>query len=111
MIEQPPKEEILSIIKEIESSPVITQRYISNKLDISLGKTNYLLKELVKKGLIKVKNFSSKPEKMQKIHYYLTKDGLEHKILLMRHFLKKKEEEYNLLKKEWEKLSEKRKVV
>ncbi len=104
MNEQPPKEETLFIINELEANPNATQRILSNKLGISLGKTNYLLKELIKKGLIKVKNFSNNPGKMQKIHYYLTKNGLEEKMRLMQHFLKRKKEEYNRIKQEWEKL-------
>jgi EPS-associated MarR family transcriptional regulator len=108
MIEQPPKEDILSIIKELEANPNATQRILSKNLNISLGKTNYLLKELIKKGLIKVKNFSSNPGKMQKIHYYLTKRGIEEKMRLMFHFLKRKETEYSQLKKEWDRLAMKR---
>ncbi|MDP2939755.1 MAG: MarR family EPS-associated transcriptional regulator [Candidatus Omnitrophota bacterium] len=100
-----PSEETLSIIKEIEATPATTQRIISNKLGISLGKTNYLLKALIEKGLIKVKRFSTNPGKIQKINYYLTKEGLEHKMLLMLHFLKKKEEEYYQIKQEWEQLN------
>jgi DNA-binding HxlR family transcriptional regulator len=70
-----------------------------------LGKINYLLKALAKKGLIKVRNFSKNPGKLGKIQYYLTKEGLEHKIYLMQHFLKKKETEYNNIRKEWENLN------
>ena len=102
MSEQVPKEENLLIIKEIETSPGITQRDISQKLGISLGKTNYLFKELVKKGLIKAKNFSYNPGKLKKIHYILTKEGFEEKLRLTQHFLQKKEVEYNRLKQEWE---------
>lgn len=104
MFEQPPKEEILSIIKELETSPAASQRSISEKLGISLGKTNYLLKELVKKGLIKAKNFSNNPGKIRKINYIITKRGIEEKLRLTQHFLRKKELEYNLLKQEWEQL-------
>jgi DNA-binding Lrp family transcriptional regulator len=68
MIEQPPKEEILHIIKEIEIDPSATQRALSGRLGISLGKTNYFLKELIKKGVIKVKNFSTRPGKLGKIN-------------------------------------------
>lgn len=107
MIEQAPKKETLSIIKEIESQPAITQRTLSQKLGISLGKTNYLLKALIKKGLVEVHNFSSNPEKLKKIHYILTKQGVEHKMELMYHFLKEKEAEYNLIKQEWEQLNSK----
>lgn len=104
MFEHFSKEENLHIIREIEADPGTSQRLISKKLGISLGKTNYLLNALIKKGLIKVKNFSTKPGKMQKIYYYLTKEGLEHKLHLMHYFLIKKEEEYNRLKKEWDNL-------
>lgn len=105
MNEQPLlKEENLLIIKELESKPASTQRHLSNKLGISLGKTNYLIKELIKKGFVKVRNFSDNPGKLGKIQYYLTKEGLEHKIHLMQHFLKAKEIEYNRLKDEWKQL-------
>lgn len=107
MLEQTPlKEENLTIIKEIEDQPAVTQRELSMKLAISLGKINYLLKELIKKGLIEVKNFSDNPGKLNKLHYYLTKKGLEYKISITRHFLKEKEAEYNRIKREWEELSQ-----
>lgn len=105
MLEQNPKEEILFIIKEIETSPTTTQRTLSERLGISLGKTNYLLKGLIKKGLIEVKNFSNNPGKLQKIQYLLTKEGFEHKLELMHHFLKIKETEYNRLRQECEQLA------
>jgi EPS-associated MarR family transcriptional regulator len=102
MIEQA-QEEALSIINEIEANPAATQRAVSKKLGISLGKTNYLLRELIHKGMIKGESFSAKPGKMGKISYLLTPKGFEAKLRLTYHFLKKKEAEYNLLKKEWEK--------
>jgi len=105
MFEQFLKEENLLIINEIETSPGITQRDLSKKLGISLGKTNYLLKELIKKGLIKARNFSYKPNKLEKIHYILTKEGVEEKLRLTRHFLLKKEAEYHQLKREWSQLN------
>jgi len=105
MIEQPPKEEVLSLIKAIESRPAITQRDLSKELDVSLGKINYLLNELIKKGFIKIKNFSKNPGKLQKIHYILTKEGFEQKTWLTYHFLKKKETEYNNIRREWENLT------
>lgn len=96
------KEENLIIIKEIEAQPAVTQRHLSNKIGISLGKTNYLLRELILRGLIKVKNFTGNPGKLRKIHYYLTDKGLEEKFKLLKYFLQIKELEYNKLKQEWE---------
>lgn len=104
MIEQPPRKEILDIISEIETQPAITQRRISDRLGISLGKTNYLLKELVKKGLVEASNFSGNSGKLQKINYMLTKKGFEHKVVLLQHFLKEKEAEFIQLKEEWRKI-------
>lgn len=108
MIEQAPKEEILHIIRHVENDPIVTQRTLSNKLDISLGKTNYLLKELIKKGFIKVQSFSHNSGKFQKVTYLLTKEGFEEKMRLTSYFLKAKEEEYNRIKKEWESLMSKK---
>jgi len=104
MIEQAPREEILHIIKHLESDPNVTQRALSNRLSISLGKTNYLLKELVKKGLIKAQGFSHNSGKIQKINYLLTKEGFDEKLRLTYYFLKAKESEYSIMKKEWEKI-------
>lgn len=104
MIEQS-QEESLSIIKEVEANPAITQRAVSKKLGISLGKTNYLLKELIKKGIIKGESFSANPGRLKKISYLITPKGFEEKVRLIHHFLKKKESEYRILKEEMERLN------
>ena len=105
MVERAPKEEILHIIRHVESDPTVSQRILSNRLNISLGKTNYLLKELVKKGFIKAQDFSHNSGKLRKVNYLLTKEGLEEKLRLSYYFLKTKEQEYNMMKKEWEDLT------
>ena len=102
MTEQLQKEEILFIFKELEANPNITQRDLSSRLNISLGKTNYLFRELILKGFIKTKNFTGNPGKLRKINYFLTKKGLEEKFRLLQHFLQIKEVEYNKLKQELE---------
>ena len=99
------KEEVLHLIREIEDSPLSTQRSLSSKLNISLGKTNYLLKALIKRGSISIKNFTSKDDKLKKVRYILTKKGFEERLELTRHFLERKETEYNHIKNEWEKLT------
>ena len=105
MNEQPQKEETFFIIKEIEANPSATQRDLSSNLNISLGKTNYLLRELIVKGFVKAKHFTDNPEKLKKIQYLLTEKGMEEKFKLLKHFLQIKESEYNKLKQEMEKLS------
>jgi EPS-associated MarR family transcriptional regulator len=100
MTEQPKKEETLFIFKELEANPNTTQRDLSGRLNISLGKINYLLRELILKGFIKAKSFTDNPGKLIKIHYLLTEKGMEEKLRLIRHFLQIKEVEYNKLKQE-----------
>jgi len=100
-----PREDSLFIIREIETDPRATQRTISKSLGISLGKTNYLLKELIKRGLIKAKSFTDNPGKLKKINYLLTEKGFDEKLRLLEHFLKRKETEYNILKNELERVS------
>ena len=98
------REDIFHILRLISSKPDLTQRDLSGNLGISLGKTNYLLRKLIKKGLIKAKNFSHRPDKIKKISYILTPKGFKEKIRLTYYFLKRAEAEYNYLKQEWERL-------
>ncbi len=92
-------------MREVDQNPTVNQRLLSKRLNMSLGKTNYLLKELARKGIIEIVNFSTKPSKAKKIKYILTRRGLEEKIKLTSHFLNKKEREYKRLKEEYEKYS------
>ena len=46
------------ILREIDKKPESSQRDLSKSLGVSLGKVNYVLRELKKKGLIKINNFS-----------------------------------------------------
>ena len=52
------KEEYLDILRKLEKNPKISQRSLANDLGISLGKLNYCIKELNKKRLLKMRNFS-----------------------------------------------------
>ncbi|MDD4957097.1 MAG: MarR family EPS-associated transcriptional regulator [Candidatus Omnitrophica bacterium] len=96
------KEDFYRILRLLSSADDLTQRDVSAHLDISLGKTNYLLKALIGKGFIKIRNFATRDQKLKKVKYILTKTGFEEKVQLTYYFLKKKEEEYLALKKELE---------
>ena len=97
----PDPEKILSILKEIETNPKVTQRDLSRKFSISLGKANYLINSLIKKGVIKVKNFKNSKNKLAYM-YLFTPYGIKTKIQLTREFLEWKIKEYERLKKEIE---------
>ncbi|MDD5680787.1 MAG: MarR family EPS-associated transcriptional regulator [Candidatus Omnitrophica bacterium] len=97
------EEQTLNLIREVEGNPALNQRVLSQKLNVSLGKTNYLLRELAKKGMIKISNFSKNPKKAKKIKYILTSKGLQQKVKLTYQFLQVKEAEYKRLKDEYDK--------
>ena len=48
-----------NILRKIEKKPESSQREMASELNISLGKLNYCLKELKKKGLIKIRNLNN----------------------------------------------------
>ena len=96
------KEDILKALRLLSSNSTLTQRGVSMRLNISLGKANYLLQALAKQGLIEVKKFAEKGKKFKKIQYLLTKGGFEEKARLTYYYLQMKEKEYFELKKESE---------
>ncbi|MCK4809383.1 MAG: MarR family EPS-associated transcriptional regulator [Candidatus Omnitrophica bacterium] len=96
------KEDIFNILRILSSNNDLTQRDLSSHLGISLGKTNYLLQSLAQRGLIKIKCFSRRKQKLKRVKYILTKKGLEDKLRLTYYFLRRKEKEYLELKKEIE---------
>jgi len=89
----------LDLLRKLESSPHCTQRELSREMGVSLGKVNYCMKKLTKKGLIKLTNFTHNPNKMGYV-YLLTPSGIEEKSRLTFSFLKRKIVEYEILKKE-----------
>tara|TARA_Y100000816_G_C26107904_1_gene589550 strand:- start:2531 stop:2842 length:312 start_codon:yes stop_codon:yes gene_type:complete len=89
------------ILRKINSNPKISQRNLASKLGISLGKLNYCIKSLKLKGLIKIKNFSRNPNKLE-YAYLLTPRGVKYKSKMAYFFLKQKMKEYEDLKREIE---------
>ena len=58
------KNDHLNILRNIKNSSKVNQRQLALQLGFSLGKLNYCLKELKKKGLIKIKNFKENVNKI-----------------------------------------------
>ena len=88
-----------NILRLIRKKPKVTQRELSNELGISLGKINFCLKELKKKGLIKISNFKKSKNKLNYI-YLLTPKGISEKTKLTLNFMQRKMKEYDELKTE-----------
>ena len=92
----------LNVLRKIQKQPNQSQRNLAQELNFSLGKLNYCLKELKKKGYIKIKNFQNNPKKINYI-YVLTPKGIAHKAKLTLNFMKLKMTEYDELRSELEK--------
>ena len=90
-----------NLLRKIDKNKNKSQRELAKDLGFSLGKLNYCLRELKKKGLIKIKNFKKNPKKLN-YFYILTPAGISTKTTLTINFMKKKMKEYDELKKELE---------
>jgi len=91
------------LLKTLESNPELTQRDLAKELGFSLGKTNYCLRALMDKGLVKASNFRNSQNKTAYI-YKLTPQGIDEKARVTYRFLKRKQREYEELKQEIEEL-------
>ena len=91
------------VLRKIQKIPESSQRELAEKLGFSLGKLNYCLKALQKKGLIKLQNFQKKTNKISYLQYVITPKGISERTKLTVNFMKKKMKEYDELKRELKK--------
>ena len=96
------KQDHFDLLRKIKERPASTQRELASDLGFSLGKLNYCLKSLKKKGHIKLKNFRNNKNKIN-YAYILTPRGIAIKTKLTMNFMKRKMKEYNELVKELKK--------
>ena len=92
-------DDLFNTLRKIHNNPEISQRELAGDMGFSLGKINYCLNELKKKGLIKIRNFKKNPKKIRYI-YLLTPSGISVKTKLTINFMKRKMREYDELQKE-----------
>tara|TARA_B100000315_G_C14108884_1_gene377188 strand:+ start:160 stop:531 length:372 start_codon:yes stop_codon:yes gene_type:complete len=92
-------EDHFAILRKISKKSTLSQRKMAKELGFSLGKLNYCIKELQKKGLIKIRNFKNNRKKINYL-YILTPKGISSKTMLTINFMKRKIKEYDELKSE-----------
>ena len=93
-------EDHFEVLRKIKKNSDRSQRELANELGFSLGKLNYCLKALQKKGFVKVQNFSKQKDKMKYFRYVITPKGISERTKLTINFMKRKMAEYDQLKKE-----------
>ncbi len=87
---------LLNILAE---EPQLPQRALAGRVGISVGKVNYCLAELTKKGFIKIQRFKNAKTRLP-YAYMLTPRGIEEKGRITIQFLKRKLLEYDKIQAE-----------
>ena len=93
----------LKVLHLLEANPQMSQRELAAALGVSLGKTNFCLKALLDRGLLKMQNFQNSKRKLA-YAYLLTPAGMTEKAGLTVRFLARKVAEYESLTLEIEAL-------
>lgn len=93
------------LLKLLDQQPDMTQRQLANELNVSLGKTHYVLKSLIDVGLVKLENFQRSDNKWG-YAYLLTPKGIMEKAVISAQFLVRKKQEYVDLQLEIQQLQE-----
>src|ERR1700739_2892300 len=91
------------LMRLLEANPGMSQRDAARELGISLGKANYCVQALIRKGWVKATRFKNSRNKMAYM-YLLTPRGIEEKASLTLEFLQIKMREYQVLRAEIEQI-------
>jgi DNA-binding MarR family transcriptional regulator len=67
----------LALLEHIESNPDVTQASLATQLGVAVGTVNWLLKQLIEKGYVKIKRAERK-----KLRYIITPEGIALRTLL-----------------------------
>ena len=95
---------VLELLRGLADSPAPSQRAVAELLGVSVGKTHYVLRALMDKGLVTLENVRSSHKRATYL-YVLTPRGMAEKGRLTRRFLQRKMDEYERLKLEIERLA------
>lgn len=100
-----PKQDYFEVLRKLQKKPEASQRELAEDLGFSLGKLNYCIKALQKKGYVKLKNFRKKDNKLKYLQYVITPRGIAERTKLTISFMRRKMKEYDELKDELEKFN------
>ncbi len=90
-------------LRELAKDGTLSQRDLSKRMGLSLGRVNYLVNELLRAGYIKASRFKNSRNKIAYM-YVLTPKGMRAKLTQTYHFLHRKLDEYSRLRDEIETL-------
>ncbi len=99
-----PKQDHFEVLRRLQKKPKASQRELAEDLGFSLGKLNYCIKALQRKGYVKLQNFKKKDNKIKYLQYVITPRGIAERTKLTISFMKRKMREYDELKAELDKI-------
>ena len=97
-------------LRELAKDGTLSQRDLSKRMGVSLGRVNYLVNELLRAGYIKADRFKNSRNKIAYM-YILTPRGMSAKLSQTHSFLRRKLDEYHRLREEIETLRQETKDV
>lgn len=86
----------LEVLHNIQNNSKLSQRQMSLKTGLSIGKVNYILKSLLDIGFIKIHNFNKSNKKINYL-YVITPKGIKEKTEITKKFIIEKKLEYDKL--------------
>jgi len=92
-------------LRELAKDGTLSQRDLSKRIGLSLGRVNYLVNALIEKGYIKARRFKNAKNKIAYM-YLLTPKGINVRLRQTYNFLQKKLDEFDKLKHEIETLKQ-----
>jgi EPS-associated MarR family transcriptional regulator len=90
-------------LRELAKDGTLSQRELSKRMGLSLGRANFVVNALLGEGYIRAQRFKNSKNKIA-YRYILTPKGISTKLSQTYDFLQRKTEEYERLKKEIEAL-------
>ena len=88
-------------LRELEKDSTLSQRDLSKRVGLSVGRVNYIINALLEKGYIKAQRFKNSKKKMGYM-YILTPKGISERLVQTQSFLQLKTAEYERLRQEIE---------
>jgi EPS-associated MarR family transcriptional regulator len=88
-------------LRELAKDGSLSQRDLSKRMGLSLGRVNYVVNALLEEGYIKASRFKNSKNKIA-YTYVLTPKGIAAKVTQSYDFLQRKLEEFNRLRNEIE---------
>jgi len=88
-------------LRELAKDGTLSQRDLSRKMGLSLGRVNYVINALLEQGYINAERFKNSKNKMGYM-YKLTPKGVSEKIQQTQTFLSRKSDEFEKLRSEIE---------